>query len=141
MLQASTAWTKLGMWEQSDVVLAFAASAADTACRQPLLLPAQSAHKAEQLCVLLFDVSVARYLTAAKLDQQAGATAEPSVGRHALSPVTVACWVVGRRGTAFSSRFAILAEAQARCLRACLLRPLQLASPGKPTTKACCHAL
>lgn len=59
------------MWEQSDVVLTFAVKAADTACSGPLqrgvALPAS---KAEQLCVLLFDVQVARYLTAMKLDQQ-----------------------------------------------------------------------
>jgi hypothetical protein len=70
-LQASAAWTELDMWEQSDVVLTFAAKAAATACSSPLQQPgALPAGKAEQLCVLLYDVHVARYLTATKLDQQ-----------------------------------------------------------------------
>lgn len=59
------------MWEQSDVVLTFAAKAAVTACSSPLQQPgAVPACKAEQLCVLLYDVHVARYLTATKLNQQ-----------------------------------------------------------------------
>lgn len=59
------------MWEQSDVVLTFADKAAVTACSSPLQQPgALPAGKAEQLCVLLYDVHVARYLTATKLNQQ-----------------------------------------------------------------------
>lgn len=82
-LQASAEWTKLDMWEQSDVVLAFASKAADTVCRTPLQHGTAPAHKSEQLCTLLFDVAVARYLTATKLTQQASAHV-CQVGRAAL---------------------------------------------------------
>jgi len=99
LTQASTAWCDLDMWEQSDVVLTFAAKAATAACTAPLQqyrsststgMPdaaaaaatsgrcqggaggVLSASKAEQLCALLFDVHVARYLTTVKLNQQVG---------------------------------------------------------------------
>lgn len=72
------------MWEQSDVVLAFACKAAAAACTPVLQQQQQSAaggaagaagaaapnSKAEQLCVLLFDVQLARHATAVKLRQQ-----------------------------------------------------------------------
>lgn len=69
-LQASASWSELDMWEQSDVVLTFAVKVADTACRGPLKHGGLGSSKAEQLCVLLFDVQVARYLSAMKLNQQ-----------------------------------------------------------------------
>lgn len=75
--QASAEWTKLDMWEQSDVVLAFASKAADTVCRTPLQHGTAPAHKSEQLCTLLFDVAVARYLTATKLTQHVSAHLYP----------------------------------------------------------------
>lgn len=71
--QASTEWTKLDMWEQSDVVLGFASKAADAVCCTPLQHGTAPAQKAEQLCTALFDVALARYTTATKLNQQASA--------------------------------------------------------------------
>jgi hypothetical protein len=93
--QASQAWCDLDMWEQSDVVLAFAAKAAAAACATPLQQRSSSSStggagapgalplgKAEQLCAQLFDVHVARYLTALKLDQQV---------RGSRGAITAAC--------------------------------------------------
>jgi hypothetical protein len=70
--QTSEAWSKLDMWEQSDVVLKFARQAAESACSKPLQSRPLPASTAEQLCVLLFDVHAAHYTTAMKLHQQVG---------------------------------------------------------------------
>jgi hypothetical protein len=65
------------MWEQSDVVLTFAAKATDTACTGPVKHGGLGSSKAEQLCVLLFDIQVARYVSAMKLNQQVRQTMRP----------------------------------------------------------------
>ena len=64
------------MWEQSDVVLAFAAALVGPLCLQPLQERAaaggnsSSSASSESLVSLLFDVHLARYVTAARPDHQ-----------------------------------------------------------------------
>jgi hypothetical protein len=76
--QASDAWCNLDMWEQADVVLAFAAALVGPLCLQPLqerqaggaAALSSSSASSESLVSLLFDVHLARYITAAKLNHQ-----------------------------------------------------------------------